>query len=365
MIACALLVAACGGKDPKPVKQPVVEKEEAPPPPKETEADREAKRVAQAHEIVPEGSTCLPASLKESKDVRLELGAIGSDAVVCAFDTQEERLLGAVACWKIDLGSGGLTYTAGTPIPGRGMSVRIDERCARGFCLPKDAKVTGSVARMAWNLDGSKVAIVIGDDLHLFDAATKAHERTFSIRGDKGVSNSPTAVHWVGDALYIEGADEGPFSAVWAFKSDGTPVGAIEGIGSSNPVSTHGGSFSVLDKTRVAVAEKGFSTMTIYEGDSGKRSKLVRKLTKPPCKAADLEAYWMDNDVPAKCKDHMQKNFGYLVGATAVAGSKNFLVMLRGRRLGELAVMDSRTLAEKKVIKLPWCAADATAEAGE
>jgi hypothetical protein len=30
-------------------------------------------------------------------------------------------------------------------------------------------------------------------------------------------------------------------------------------------------------------------------------------------------------------------------------------VLLRGPRLGELAVMDNKSLAEKSVIKMPWC----------
>ena len=44
-------------------------------------------------------------------------------------------------------------------------------------------------------------------------------------------------------------------------------------------------------------------------------------------------------------------------GATAVMGSKSLLVLLRGPRLGELAVMDPKSLAEKRAIKLPWCEA--------
>jgi hypothetical protein len=97
--------------------------------------------------------------------------------------------------------------------------------------------------------------------------------------------------------------------------------------------------------------------VTVYETANGQRAKLVRKLTKPPCKNEEVDAYWKDDNdkVGAKCKDALAKNFAHLQGATAVAGSKNFLVMLRGPRLGELAVLDSKTLAEKKAIKLPWC----------
>lgn len=360
-VVVPLALVACGGGSNKPPKKPAVVKKITPPVKSaETEEDRENKRTTAAHAIVPEGASCLPTALKENTAPRLELAAIGSDAIVCAIDTDETRLLGPVACWKIDLASGSLVYQPGAVLPGRGISVLLDDRCARGFCLPKDAKAPSTkIARMAWNGDHSKVSVLVGDDVHVYDAASKAHESSFSIRGDKGVTNDPTAIHWVGDVLFVEGADQGPFSAVWAFKADGTPVGGVEAIGGKDgkPISTFGGSFSLLDKTRVAVAEQGFSTVTVYETANGQRSKLVRKLSKPPCKNEEVDAYWKDeNDkVTPKCKDALQKTFGPLQGATAVAGSKNFLVMLRGSRLGELAVLDAKTLAEKKAIKLPWC----------
>ncbi len=366
-----LALVACGGGGPKKTpKKPVTVKNPVEPvKPAETEEDRAAKRTAAAHAIIPEGASCLPPNLKDNTAPRLELGAIGADAVVCALDQDETRLLGPVACWKIDLASGGLAYIPATPMPGRGISVLMEDRCARGYCLPKDAKAPSSkVARMAWSGDASKVAVLVGDDMHIYDAASKAHESSFSIRGDKGVTNDPTAVHWVDGMIFVEGADSGPFSAVWAFKADGTPAGGIEAIGAKDgkPLSTFGGSFSLLDKTRVAVSEQGMSALTIYDATNGQRSKLVRKLTKPPCKNEEVDAYWKDeNDkVGAKCKDALQKAFAPLQGATAVAGSKNFLVMLRGARLGELAVMDAKTLAEKKVIKLPWCTGGETAASG-
>ncbi|MBA3464170.1 MAG: hypothetical protein H0T46_29715 [Deltaproteobacteria bacterium] len=366
------VLAACSGGGKTPPKKPVATKKKPVDPPKqtETEEDRDKKRLAAAHGIVPDGSSCLPTALKENTAPRLELAAIGADAVVCAIDTDETRLLGPVACWKVDLAGGGLTYIPASPLPGRGISVLIDDRCARGYCLPKDAKApAGKVARMAWNAEGAKVAILFGDDVHVYDASSKAHESSFSIRGDKGVTNDPGAVHWVGDMVFVEGMDSGPYAGVWAFKAaDGAPVGGIEAIGAKDgkPISTFGGSFSLLDKGRVAIAEQGFSTVTVYETANGARSKLVRKLTKPPCKNDEVDAYWKDeNDkVGAKCKDALQKNFAHLQGATAVAGSKNFLVMLRGPRLGELAVLDSKTLAEKKAIKLAWCTGNEAAAGG-
>jgi hypothetical protein len=359
-VLASLAVVACGGGNKEPVapKSPAKAELKAPPAPVETEEDRERRRHAEALAIVPEGSSCLPVELKNPNAPRLELAAIGSDAVVCAIDQDRTRLLGPVACWNIDVRTGGLSYQPAAPLPGRGLAVMFDDRCARGYCLPKDAKVpTNPVALMAWNVDGSKVAVLSGDSVHIFDASSKAHESSFSIRGDKGVTSEPTAIHWNGDAVFVEASD-GTTSPVWVFKPDGTPIGPIEALGTKDRtlLSTRNGSFVLLDKTRVAISEQGMSALTVYELDTGKRSKLVRKIPAGPCKKEELDAMWRDPSTEsAKCKDYVSKAFSHLVGADAVAGTKNLLVLLRGPRLGELAVIDAKTLAERKTIKMPWC----------
>ncbi|HMG22705.1 MAG TPA: hypothetical protein VK607_15330 [Kofleriaceae bacterium] len=362
MVPLALL--ACGGSS-KPPEAPKPEPEpEVKPPPAapETEEDRERKRRTEANSIVPEGSTCLPPELRSPNAPRLELAAIKSDAVVCAIDQDRTRLLGPVACWAIAVSGdkpGAMTYQAATPLPGRGLAVMLDDRCARGFCLPKDAKLPNDpVALMAWNLEGSKVAVLAGDQVHVFTAGSKAHEASFSIRGDKGVTSEPTALDWNGDAIFIEASD-GTSAPVFVFKPDGGPVGPIEALGGKDkaPLSTRNGSFLLLDRARVGISEQGMSTLTVYETDTGKRTKLVRKLPASACKKDELEAVWHDPTagVSAKCKDYVAKNYAHLIGADAVAGTKNLLVLLRGPRLGELAVIDAKTLAERKTIKMPWC----------
>ena len=357
-----LALAACGGGNKKTHPKKPDREVEAAPPKVETEADREKKRHAQALEIVEEGSKCLPVKLKEDGAPELQLAAVGTDAILCAVDRDKDRLLGPVGCWKIDLASGNLAYQdpSSTVLPGGNVDVNLDDHCARGFCLPKEAKVAGTgPAHMSWNLDGTKVAVLVGDEVHVFDASSKAHETTFSVRGDKGLTNDPLAVHFVGDTIFVEGADQGPYSAVWAFKAaDGSPVGPINALGGKEekPVSTWHGSFSVLDKTHVGLAEKGMETLTIYEVDTGKRTKLVRKVAKVSCKPDELDAFWHDADkVTDKCKGSVMKASGHLMGATAVMGSKSLLVLLRNDRLGELGVLDAKTLAEKKSIKMPWC----------
>jgi len=100
--------------------------------------------------------------------------------------------------------------------------------------------------------------------------------------------------------------------------------------------------------------------VTTYEVTTGKRAKLVRKTPKlsPPCKGDEVATYWKGGDkVTDKCRDQLDKVFGHLVGAEPVRGSseKSWLVLLRGPRLGELAVLDAKTLVEKRAIKMPWC----------
>lgn len=360
-IVCLLLplaVLGCGGGDKKPVKKPIVKDDKPKGPPPETEQDREAKRKAAALAIVPDGSSCFPPSLKEANAPRLELAAVNKEAMICATDVDRTRLLGPVACWKIGIGDGSLVYQPAAPLPGRNITVKLDDRCARGYCIPKDAKLPDDgLVHMATNPDGSKVVVVAGDDAHIFESAGRQRESGFSIRGDKGVTNTPSAVHWIGSSIFIEGADAGPAAYVFAFKSDGQVVGPLMTLGGKETLaSTHGGSFIVLDDTRVAISQKGFTDVTTYEVETGKRAKIQRKVSNGPCKGNEAETWWNEGgEVPAKCKDHMVKAFGHLIGADAVAGKTNLLVLLRGSRLGELAVLDVKNLTEKKSIKLPWC----------
>ena len=155
-------LAACGSKGPPPVAPPEPQVElKKPDVPDETDETREEKRHAFALTVVPENSTCLPVALKDPSAPRLDLAAVGIDAIVCAVDSDASRLAGPLGCWKVDLKSGALSYQAPTPTPGRGIDVLMDANCARGYCLPQDAK-PGKVAHMAWNHDSSQVAILSG-----------------------------------------------------------------------------------------------------------------------------------------------------------------------------------------------------------
>jgi hypothetical protein len=315
----------------------------------ETEAEREAKRLDQALAIIPKDSTCLPGTLHKKSSPRLELAAIGSDAILCAYDTQRNRLLGPVGCWKIDLASGGLTYREPAPLPGIGFGVRIEESCVRGFCLPKETALPpDKVAFMAYNLDGSKVAVLASDEINVFDTKTRDRESGFSVKGVGKV----TSLWLLDDSLFVEAGDDGK-RRIYQFKTDGTKLGAIS---DDKDQSILNGSFSILDKTRVALGEPGWPALIVIDTATGKKTRLARTVPKSPCTAAETTAYWeTGEDVSDKCNKYMVKTFDHLVGATAVAGARNLLVVLRNGRLGELGVFDAANLVEKKSINLEWC----------
>lgn len=362
----AVVAGGCGGDSKKPPpKKPVVTEKE-PEPPAETEADRVAKREAAANAIVPKGSTCLPLALKEKGAPHLELFAVGTDAVVCAIDNDADRALGTLGCWTVSLKTGELEYRSRESMRTRGTTAKLDGKCAHELCLPKDAKVPEDPkALVVANLDGSKFAMLVGDDVHVYDGE-KTHEAAWSIRQDKGIEGAPQRIHWLGDHIFIEGQD-----GVWVYKAaDGAPVGAITAIGAKDPspLSMKNASFVVLDKTRVGIIEPGFTALHTYEAGTGKRAKVIRKLPKSPCKPAETAAYMNAEEVGAKCKAFMDKNAAPFMAPDAVSGSKNLLVLLRGPRLGELAVLDAKSLTEKTSIQVAWCdetGDDAAAEKSE
>ena len=98
--------------------------------------------------------------------------------------------------------------------------------------------------------------MLVGTDVHLFDAGTKQHVSTFGIAGDKGVTGTATALHFVADSVIIEGGDDAAPGA-WVFKLDGSATGQMMALGGKDekPLSLRKGSFSVLDPMKVAMRQ--------------------------------------------------------------------------------------------------------------
>ena len=206
---------------------------------------------------------------------------------------------------------------------------------------------------MTWSFDSSKVAVLAGDNVHIFDA----HDQGARIhvldprrqgrdqRADRDRLERRRDLH--------PGARRRRPRRSGCSRPTARRSGPIEALGAKDKslLSTRNGSFMLLDKNRVAVSEQGFSAMTIYEIDSGKRSKLVRKLPAGPCKKDELDATWKDSaaTVAPKCKEYIEKTFSHLIGADVVAGAKSLLVCCAvPGSVSSAAALDPKTLAEKE-----------------
>ena len=94
------------------------------------------------------------------------------------------------------------------------------------------------------------------------------------------------------------------------------------------------------------------------------RAKFVRKPPKTACKTKDVTALIAGAETKAseRCKSEFAVAYAPLIGATVVQGKKNHLVLLKGERYGDLAVVDAKTLEENRSLDAKWCdAAGATA----
>jgi hypothetical protein len=353
----ASLAAACGS-NPQPSRpaSPVVTKRKV-----ETEEERATKRLAAVHQIVPEGASCLPETLKDPSFV-LEVGVSDDKPVLCASDADGTRALGIVGCWQVSVTDGDLSYVGTKPLPGRSVLARPDGRCVRGYCLPT-ASSPGEVVDIAWSTSGGEVAVNTRGQapaIHIFSSDDRSHKRAIALAdGEAAIAGRPEGLLFVGDTIYVAAMTEEPSTSVWSFRTDGSALGQVKQLGDKASVSLLGGSAMVFGEGNVAFSEHGLTTLTTVEQATGKRIRIVRKTKKGPCKATELDGYFAGATVSARCKDHLDTHFEPFVGATMVPGKNNHLVLLRGSRLGEFAIVDGKTLEEKKQLPAQWCPPDA------
>lgn len=356
--ALLLVVAACSTGQvaaPKRARKPSDDESSA--------ASKRNSRIEawreQAYALVPPASTCLPAVAHDESKLRLDIAAIGDSARMCAFDNDPERLLGPVGCWNVDLVASTLTYQEPAPLPGRGFAMRVDGTCVRGMCLPEAPK--NPTVQIAYSLDGQQAAVLADRRIHLFDTASSAHQSDFTIEQK---ADAVAAIHFLGKQLLVQ--TRGDDGAVWVYEPDGTQIGPITTTSrDSTPLPWRSGGVALLDASRIAIGERGFEVMTTIDLASNAETRLARKPpTKLRCKPAELEAFWSDptsDKVGADCKTSLAP-LAPFVGATLIAGRTNFLALLRGDRIGQLAILDGKTLVEKRAISLPWCGGDEPAK---
>ena len=322
-----------------------------------------AKRHAAALAIVPEGTHVPAGRAQGRRRAALELAAVGSATRSCARSTPTRR-----ACSAPSAAGRSTSTRRRARVPGRRRRCPATHRrqarrraargasaCRRTRRLPAD-----KVAHMSWNLDGTKVAVLVGDDVHLFDAASKAHavERSRSA-ATRASPNDRSRSTSSATTIFVEGADQGPYSAVWAFKADGTPVGPITGIGGKDekPISTTTGLVLAARQEPRRARRAGLPTRHELR-DRRPASAQARAQARQARRASPTSSTRSGRTAtrsPTSARTRSTKAFGPLIGATAVAGQQEPARAAARRPPRRARVLDPKTLAEKKAIKLPWC----------
>lgn len=309
---------------------------------------------------------CLPAAMF-AKDARPEmsLGRVDGVSTLCAQDNWQTNTV--YGCWSVDARTGALTTTSATWPTGLSQRVKLDAAgCIEGYCIktipdaPSDPLPT-----LARSTDGVHAAILYFHEVHVFEARSKTEIRAFSVgtenaSSETGIGNIPIQMLYAGDTIYVVGTDAGPFKAVWAFRHDGTRLGRIDQDPKTagEAWSVYGGTVNLIDDEHIALANSGTREMLILSLGSGARTILKRPVGAGPCskenmlnvKLGDIES------LPQACKRFIQANYEpYFDISPLRLSSGDFVATLAGPALGAVAILDGRTLVEKKRMKLRRC----------
>ncbi len=299
---------------------------------------------------------CLPHALKDEPDkLHLDLGTVGGAPVACVFDDVR-----VTACWDVDVKHSALRARAAAPLPGHSYPAAVVGGCAAGWCgLDVDAAASDEPAAViATSTDRAHVAVAIrvGDFGHrtisIYDVSTRKRVRTFT----PSISNVLVDVLYVDDRVFVIGADAGPFVGVWSAKDDGSETSAIDGA-DAGLFNLDLGGIAVLDAHRVALTDLGSETMAIITAKSGHRVDVALPHREHgDCTARDLEGLRFGEQPDAACMQYLSREVIPYKGAPMVAQRDGTIVVeLLGEALGQLAILDARTMREKKRVRLPIC----------
>lgn len=299
--------------------------------------------------------TCLPGAVAVADSpVFADLGLVDGAPTICVEERGEKPRV--VGCWSVDGKTGALSASPASGLPGHARQVVLDAKgCAAGLCLAKPPSETGLTAMVAISTDGAHAVLNYGSELSVFDAASKKLVKTINTVDEKApddtnVSNAITDVLYIGNTIYCEGHDAGPFAAVWAYKDDGTRLG---GVDSKGQVMVYDGSSSVLDDSHAGFATGGLATLAVISAKDRSRKNLDRHFKRSPCKKVEIED--PSAEVSKACQRHLAKNFTPYIGARLVFTPTGILGLVHQESTPELALFD-RKLVEKKRLKLALCA---------
>jgi hypothetical protein len=288
---------------------------------------------------------CLPVGLRAPGAPRLALGQLDRAAVLCAVPDRGAPS----ACWKVELAdgfspAGALTPRRAAPLPGQALTARPGDAVLAPYPY---ASAGDAPVQLAFSDDGEALAIRSGDRIRTYDASSPRPLHEIALAHEPGLAWG--ALHWIGHTIFVEGTRDGALG-VWAFdaRDEGAEILAPATTGRWHPA---GSTFVALDLLRVGIAAPGLASLTVYDLTA------LHSTARPPARdrSGALAPIVTGTVVRRACPAPPCDDDPSYTGADLVAGTRSLVALLRGPRLGEIAVLDPATLAERRTIQLPWC----------
>lgn len=328
-----------------------------------------ATMLGAAGQAVAQGN-CLPSATFRPPDEyygpALELGLVGGSVTLCARKKPDAPR--GVGCWTVNPATGALTASAATSLPGRSQRTAADTAgCVAGYC-PTPRAEAGEPYLWATSTNGARAVVLSRGGAQVFDATSKTRLRTIWLNGGDEdvprhtiVTNTPIRLLYLDDTIHIVGMDAGPFAAVWSFRDSGARLGRVttDGRPDGEAIDVYRGGTGIIDGGHVAVADAALRRLVILDA-AGRRTTIVRQVSRAPCGALDLEDAIIADDTKrasAACRRIIATRFAPYYDVELVRlPSGAFLAALTGKHAGEIAVLDKATLREVRRLKLARCA---------
>lgn len=349
---------------------------------REEQADDEAaeRRIeaAETHltESVRHAATCLPATVGprtaaadgdeadtasgSPEMLGLQLGVMAGKPVACVVRGHPpfppDRPL---ACWDLDLATGAMTSRAAAPLPGRGYAVAFDRDCADGYCLPsdemRDAPEPDERYTLATSTDGQRAVLwtaMRGSAGVVFDQRSRRVVAAIDASDDEGSADDAiVALAFVGSRIVRTGANAGIDERFLGWTATGKRArmtAAMEEAG-----------LQVLSDHELGFVSALGTVLTTIDVASGRRRVATRVIAE--CNAQDREHLRTDAleaaAVRPACAAVWPRVGAPYVGAEWIhLPGGAYAVALTGAQVGELAILDGRTLRETRRVPLARCA---------
>jgi hypothetical protein len=327
VVAAAVMAGGCGGKRP-PAASPseaaqgagggaaAAEPEPAESPAGDEDGPEQLPKVQ---------ASCLPAG-----SYHYVLGRTGGKLVLCGT-TSRGTLFG---CWGVD-GKGALSARATSPIPGTAVAVDAAKGCHEGLCWkPPGEDAAFDKVRVAMHPDGKRAAALVGEDVTIYDVASKKATLTFPLRkngdlvGEHEVSNGPVTLWFAGEGVFILGLDAGPAGALFPYSVGGKALGPAYW-------SVYMGGVAI-DEDKLVLNEDALKKLTTLDGRAKGGKTIVRQLPKSPCKPEEDPELEIPEDYQPgtnKCFDYQLKHLSQYHAAQIVSDGAGYVGLTPGAAL--------------------------------